>query len=100
MTSSNAKKTIVTTSEKATPKKVSNTQQCANLIMQLAKDAKHTRQEIVATVSEALAALSVVTVRTMLSDLQNAKYAKRYSSHTIAIDKATKLVTIASEIKA
>jgi len=41
-----------------------------------------------------------VTVRTMISDLQNSKYAKRYSSHTIKIDRETKLVTIAEEIKA
>ena len=80
-------------------KKVSNTQKCADMILALAKDAKHTRQEIVQTVSDALTALSIVTVKTMLSDLQNAKYTKRYSSHTIAVDKTTKLVTIASEIK-
>lgn len=80
-------------------KKVSNTQKCADMIVSLARDAKHTRSEIVATVSDALTALSIVTVKTMLSDLQNAKYAKRYSSHTIAVDKTTKVVTVASEIK-
>jgi hypothetical protein len=81
-------------------KQISNTQKCANMIMQLAKDAKHTRNEIVQTVSDAISALSIVTVKTMMSDLQNAKYAKRYSSHTIAVDKSTKIVTVASEIKA
>ena len=111
MTSSNAKKTIAATPKKAVEtaaaaapkkeeKKISNTQACANMILQLARDSKHTRNEIVATVSEALTALSVVTVRTMMSDLQNAKYAKRYSTHTISVDKATKIVTVASEIKA
>ena len=84
--------------EKAAPKKVSNTQQCANMILSLANDAKHTRNDIIASVSEALSALSVVTVRTMMSDLQNSKYAKRYSTHTISVDKATKIVTVASEI--
>ena len=81
-------------------KKISNTQRCADMILSLARDAKHTRQEIVQTVSDAISALSIVTVKTMLSDLQNAKYAKRYSSHTIAVNKETKLVTVASEIKA
>ncbi|MDY0389216.1 MAG: hypothetical protein RBT65_19270 [Methanolobus sp.] len=81
-------------------KKISNTQKCANMILALARDAKHTRNEIVQTVSDALKALSVVTVKTMMSDLQNAKYAKRYSSHTIAVNKETKIVTVASEIKA
>ena len=81
-------------------KQVSNTQKCADMIMLLAREAKHTRNEIVASVSDALKALSIVTVKTMMSDLQNAKYAKRYSSHTIAVDKTTKIVTIASEIKA
>jgi hypothetical protein len=69
------------------------------MILALAKDAKHTRQEIVQTVSDALSALSIVTVKTMLSDLQNSKYAKRYSTHTIAVNKETKIVTVASEIK-
>jgi len=32
-------------------KKISNTQRCADMIMSLARDAKHTRQEIVQTVS-------------------------------------------------
>ncbi len=81
-------------------KQISNTQKCANMIIQLATDAKHTRNEIVQTVSEALSALSIVTVKTMLSDLQNAKYARRYSTHTIAVDKSTKIVTVANEIKA
>lgn len=81
-------------------KQVSNTQKCADMIMQFAKDAKYTRNEIVQTVSDALTALSIVTVKTMLSDLQNAKYAKRYSSHTIAVDKSTKIVTVNAEIKA
>ena len=81
-------------------KKVSNTQRCADMIMSLARDAKHTRNEIVASVSEALSALSIVTVKTMLSDLQNSKYARRYSTHTIAVNKETKIVTVASEIKA
>jgi len=81
-------------------KKISNTQKCADMIVQFARDAKYTRNEIVQTVSDALSALSIVTVKTMMSDLQNAKYAKRYSSHTIAVDKTTKIVTIASEIKA
>lgn len=80
-------------------KQISNTQRCADLIIQFARDAKYTRQEIVASVADAISALSIVTVKTMLSDLQNAKYAKRYSSRTIAVDKTTKLVTIASEIK-
>lgn len=80
-------------------KQISNTQRCANMIMSLARDAKHTRQEIVQTVSDAISALSVVTVKTMLSDLQNSKYARRYSTHTIAVDKATKVVSVASEIK-
>ena len=79
-------------------KKVSNTQVCANMILEFAKAAKHTRNDIIASVSEALSALSIVTVRTMMSDLQNAKYAKRYSSHTISVDKNTKIVSIASEI--
>lgn len=80
-------------------KKISNTQKCADMIMSLAKDAKHTRNEIVVSVSEALSALSIVTVKTMLSDLQNSKYARRYSAHTIAVNKETKIVTVASEIK-
>ena len=81
-------------------KQISNTQKCADMIMSLARDAKHTRQEIVQTVSDALSALSIVTVKTMLSDLQNSKYAKRYSSHTIAVNKETKIVTVNAEIKA
>ena len=80
-------------------KAISNTQKCANMILALARDAKHTRTEICNAVSEALSALSVVTVKTMMSDLQNAKYAKRYSTHTIAVNKETKIVTVASEIK-
>jgi hypothetical protein len=80
-------------------KQVSNTQRCANMILMLAQDAKHTRSEIVQTVSDAISALSIVTVKTMLSDLQNSKYARRYSTHTIAVDKATKVVSVASEIK-
>ena len=80
-------------------KQISNTQKCADMIMSLARDAKHTRNEIVASVSEALSALSIVTVKTMLSDLQNSKYAKRYSTHTIAVNKETKIVSVASEIK-
>lgn len=75
-------------------KQVSNTQKCADMIIQLAKDAKHTRQEIVQTVSDALTALSVVTVKTMLSDLHNAKYAKRYSATTIKTDRETKRVSL------
>lgn len=89
----------VVVDENVVEKKVSNTQRCADMIIQLATDAKHTRQEIVQTVSDAITALSVVTVKTMISDLQNAKYAKRYSSHTIIIDKNSKIVTIGSEIK-
>lgn len=91
---------VVATPKKAVeqPKKISNTQQCANMILSLAKDAKHTRNDIIASVSEALDALSIVTVRTMMSDLQNSKYARRYSTHTISVDKATKIVTVASEI--
>lgn len=81
-------------------KQISNTQKCADMIMSLARDAKYTRNEIVASVSEALSALSIVTVKTMLSDLQNSKYAKRYSTHTITVDKNSKIVTVASEIKA
>ena len=80
-------------------KQRSNTQKCADMILALARDATHTRQEIVQTVSDAISALSVVTVKTMLSDLQNSKYARRYSTHTIAVDKATKVVSVASEIK-
>ena len=80
-------------------KQRSNTQRCADMILALAQDAKHTRSEIVASVSDALTALSVVTVRTMMSDLQNSKYARRYSTHTIAVDKSTKIVTVASEIQ-
>ena len=75
-------------------KRISNTQKCADMIVQLAKDAKHTRQEIVQTVSDALTALSVVTVKTMLSDLHNAKYAKRYSATTIKTDRETKRVSL------
>ena len=75
-------------------KQRSNTQKCADMIVQLATDAKHTRQEIVQTVSDALTALSVVTVKTMLSDLHNAKYARRYSATTIKTDRETKLVTL------
>jgi len=75
-------------------KQISNTQKCADMIIQLAKDAKHTRQEIVAAVSDALTALSVVTVKTMLSDLHNAKYAKRYSATTIKTDRETKRVSL------
>ena len=75
-------------------KQISNTQKCANMIIQLATDAKHTRQEIVQTVSDALTALSVVTVKTMLSDLHNAKYAKRYSATTIKTDRETKRVSL------
>lgn len=81
-------------------KKISNTQKCADMIMSLARDAKYTRNEICNTVSDAISALSIVTVKTMLSDLQNSKYAKRYSSHTIAVDKSTKIVTVNAEIKA
>lgn len=86
--------------EVRTEKKVSNTQRCADLILDLARSAKYTRNEIIASVADAISALSIVTVKTMLSDLQNSKYAKRYSSHTIKIDRETKLVTIAEEIKA
>jgi len=75
-------------------KQISNTQKCANMIIQLATDAKHTRQEIVQTVSDALTALSVVTVKTMLSDLHNAKYARRYSATTIKTDRETKRVSL------
>lgn len=75
-------------------KQISNTQKCADMIIQLATDAKHTRQEIVQTVSDALTALSVVTVKTMLSDLHNAKYAKRYSATTIKTDRETKRVSL------
>ena len=57
-------------------KQISNTQKCANLILQFARDAKYTRTEICNAVADALSALSIVTVKTMLSDLQNAKYAK------------------------
>lgn len=80
-------------------KKISNTQKCADMIVQFARDAKYTRNEIVQTVSDAISALSIVTVKTMLSDLQNSKYARRYSTHTIAVNKETKIVTVASEIK-
>ena len=80
-------------------KQRSNTQRCADMIMCLARDAKHTRSEIVATVSDALKALSIVTVKTMLSDLHNVKYAKRYADHTIKTDRESKIVTIAGEIK-
>ncbi len=80
-------------------KQRSNTQKCADMIIMLAQDAKHTRSEIVATVADALTALSVVTVKTMLSDLHNVKYAKRYADHTIKTDRNSKIVTIASEIK-
>lgn len=75
-------------------KQISNTQKCADMIIQLATDAKHTRQEIVAAVSDALTALSVVTVKTMLSDLHNAKYARRYSTTTIKTDRETKRVSL------
>ena len=88
------------TAEVRAEKQRSNTQKCADMIMQLAKAAKYTRQEIVTSVSEALSALSIVTVKTMLSDLQNSKYAKRYSSHTITVNKETKIVTVNAEIKA
>ena len=81
-------------------KQISNTQKCADMILALARDAKHTRTEIVQTVADAISALSIVTVKTMLSDLQNSKYARRYSTHTIAVNKDTKIVTVASEIKA
>jgi len=97
-----AVKAVEKKAEKAVEKKVekvSNTQRCADLILDLARSAKHTRHEIVQTVSEALAALSVVTIKTMVSDLQNPKYAKRYSTHTIAIDRTTKVVSIAGPIK-
>ena len=75
-------------------KKISNTQKCADMIVQFARDAKYTRNEIVAAVSNALTALSVVTVKTMLSDLHNVKYAKRYSTHTIKTDRETKRVSL------
>ena len=80
-------------------KKISNTQACANMIIALAKDAAHTRDEIVTSVSEALSALSIVTVKTMMSDLHNVKYAKRYAAHTIKTDRNSKIVSIAGEIK-
>ena len=80
-------------------KQVSNTQKCADMILSLARDARYTRNEIVESVANAISALSIVTVRTMMSDLQNSKYAKRYSTHTIAVNKDTKIVTVASEIK-
>ena len=82
----------------AAPKPVSNTQRCASMIVQLAKDAKYTRQEIVATVADALSVLSVVTVKTMLSDLHNPKYARRYAEVTIATDRESKKVSIAGPI--
>ena len=85
--------------EVRTEKQRSNTQRCADMIMQFAREAKHTRNEIVQTVSDALTALSIVTVKTMFSDLQNSKYAKRYSTHTIAVNKDTKIVTVNAEIK-
>ena len=102
----NASKKATATKATATKKDVvaveqkkSNTQRCADMILALAREAKHTRNEIVASVSDAISALSVVTVRTMMSDLQNSKYARRYSTHTIAVDKSTKIVTVASEIQ-
>ena len=79
-------------------KQRSNTQRCADMILALAQDAKKTRQEIVASVAEALKALSVVTVKTMLSDLHNAKYAQRYSNRTIKTDRDTKIVSINKSI--
>lgn len=79
-------------------KQRSNTQKCADMIIMLAQDAKHTRNEIIASVSDALKALSVVTVRTMMSDLHNAKYARRYASHTIKTDRDSKIVSVAGEI--
>ena len=88
----------VVVDENVAEKKVSNTQRCANLILDLARSAKHTRNEIVQTVSDAISALSVVTVKTMMSDLQNSKYAKRYSTHTINVDKSTKIVSVGSKI--
>jgi len=92
--------TATTAKKEAVEKKaVSNTQRCADMIIMLARDAKHTRQEIVATVADALSALSIVTIKTMMSDLQNEKYARRYSTHTIRVDRETKLVTVAGEIK-
>ena len=113
MTSSNAKKAVSKKNKAVEAKKDveakkaeirevkqrSNTQRCADMIMQLARDAKHTRTEICNAVSDALTALSIVTIKTMLSDLQNVKYAKRYSSHTIKVDRETKVVSIAGEIK-
>ena len=75
-------------------KQRSNTQRCADMIIALARDAKSTRQEIVAAVSDAITALSVVTVKTMLSDLHNVKYARRYADHTIKTDRETKKVTL------
>jgi len=75
-------------------KQKSNTQKCADMILQLASHAKYTRNEIVASVSEALSALSVVTVKTMMSDLHNVKYAKRYANHTIKTDRDSKIVSI------
>ena len=79
-------------------KKVSNTQRCADMIIALAQDAKKTRQEIVASVSDAIKALSVVTVKTMLSDLHNSKYARRYSTTTIKTDRDSKIVSINKSI--
>ena len=68
------------------------------MIIALAQDAKKTRQEIVASVSDAITALSVVTVKTMLSDLHNSKYARRYSTTTIKTDRDSKIVSINKSI--
>lgn len=79
-------------------KKVSNTQHCANMILDAAKAATATRKEVEATMVSLFPGLSKVSIKTLLSDLQNAKYAKRYSKVTIAFEDTTGKIKLGTPI--
>ena len=79
-------------------KKVSNTQRCANMILDAAKAATATRKEVEATMVSLFPGLSKVSIKTLLSDLQNAKYAKRYSKVTIAFEDTTGKIKLGTPI--
>jgi len=79
-------------------KKVSNTQRCANMILDAAKAATATRKEVEATMVSLFPGLSKVSIKTLLSDLQNAKYAKRYAKVTIAFEDTTGKIKLGTPI--
>ena len=79
-------------------KKVSNTQRCATMILEAAHAATATRKEVEATMIHLFPELSKVSIKTLLSDLQNAKYAKRYSKATIAFEDTTGKIKLGTPI--